>query len=85
MGYTSDMQSMKGIGYKELLFYLEGKITYAKAVDMIKQGTRNYAKRQLTWFRKDERVTWINKDNFKSNDDIIEYIVNLISLKTLKK
>lgn len=85
MGYTSNMQSMNGIGYKELLFYLEGKITYAKAVDMIKQGTRNYAKRQLTWFRKDERVTWIDKDTYKSNDDIIKYIVNIISSKNTKK
>jgi tRNA dimethylallyltransferase len=81
MGFTSDMQSMKGIGYKEILYYLEGNITYDEAVLMIKQGSRNYAKRQLTWFRKDERVTWIDKDIFKSNDDIVEYIVNIINSK----
>ena len=81
MGYTSEMQSMKGIGYKEILYYLEGKITFDEAVLMIKQGTRNYAKRQLTWFRKDERVTWIDKDKFKNNDDVVEYILNIINLK----
>lgn len=53
MGYTSHMQSMQGIGYKEILYYLENKISLEEAVNMIKQGSRNYAKRQLTWFRRD--------------------------------
>lgn len=73
-GYTKDMQSMKGIGYKELLSYLEGEISLERAVEMIKQFSRNYAKRQLTWFRKDKRVTWINKDEFKNDEEIIEFI-----------
>ncbi|MFL0246916.1 tRNA (adenosine(37)-N6)-dimethylallyltransferase MiaA [Candidatus Clostridium stratigraminis] len=81
MGYTSDMQSMKGIGYKEILFYLEGRISFIEAVDMIKQGSRNYAKRQLTWFRKDNRVNWIDKGSFKNEDDIVEYILNYIQSK----
>ena len=76
MGYNSDKQAMKGIGYKEILFYLEDKITLEEAINMIKQGTRNYAKRQLTWFRKDDRVNWINKDEFNNEEEIIEYIVN---------
>lgn len=74
-GYNSDMQSMKGIGYKEILYYLEGKITLEDAVELIKKGSRNYAKRQLTWFRKDPRVRWINKDDFGSDDEIVEHIV----------
>lgn len=81
MGYTSDMQSMKGIGYKEILFYLEGRISLTEAVDMIKQGSRNYAKRQLTWFRKDNRVIWINKESFKNEDEIVEYILKHIQIK----
>ena len=85
MGYTSDMQSMKGIGYKEILYYLEDKITYDEAILMIKQGTRNYAKRQLTWFRKDERVTWIDKEKFENNYAIVEYVVNLIKTKKIMK
>jgi len=76
MGYNSSMQSMKGIGYKEILYYLEGKISLDEAVEMIKQGSRNYAKRQLTWFRKDSRVTWIDKDQFPSDTEIVEFIVN---------
>jgi len=75
MGYNANMQSMKGIGYKEILYYLEGKIPLDEAVEMIKQGSRNYAKRQLTWFRKDERVIWIDKDKFSSDEEIIDFIV----------
>jgi tRNA dimethylallyltransferase len=81
MGYTSDMQSMKGIGYKEILHYLDGKITLNEAIDMIKQGSRNYAKRQLTWFRKDSRVNWVDKGLFKDEDEIVEYILREIYFK----
>ncbi|HSN59182.1 MAG TPA: tRNA dimethylallyltransferase, partial [Clostridiaceae bacterium] len=75
MGYSEDMQSMKGIGYKEILSYLEGETTLDEAVELIKKGSRNYAKRQLTWFRKDPRVKWIDKDEFDSDDEIADYIV----------
>jgi len=75
MGYSNHMQSMKGIGYKEILSYLEGETTLDEAVELIKKGSRNYAKRQLTWFRKDPRVKWINKDEFDSDDEIADYIV----------
>jgi len=84
-GYNADMQSMKGIGYKEILYYLEGKISLEEAVELIKKGSRNYAKRQLTWFRKDPRVKWINKDEFDSDDEIVEHIVNVTSFKNGEK
>lgn len=76
MGCTDTMQSMKGIGYKEILYYLDNKITLEEAVEMIKKGSRNYAKRQLTWFRKDKRVIWIDKDKYKSNHEICKEIVS---------
>jgi len=79
MGYNADMQSMKGIGYKEMLYYLNGEISLNEAVQMVKQGSRNYAKRQLTWFRKDQRVNWINKDDFKSDNEIVDYIASKLS------
>lgn len=75
-GYTSDMQSMKGIGYKEILYYLDGQISLEKSIEMIKQFSRNYAKRQLTWFRKDPRVKWVNKDEFSDEDAIVDFIYN---------
>ena len=79
MGYSKHMQSMKGIGYKEILSYLEGETTLEEAVELIKKGSRNYAKRQLTWFRKDPRVKWINKDEFHSDDEVAEYIISQLS------
>lgn len=78
MGYNSSMQSMQGIGYKEILLYLEGSISLDVAVDIIKQGTRNYAKRQLTWFKKDPRAIFLNKDEL-SEDEIIQKIINDIT------
>ena len=75
MGYNSDIQSMQGIGYKEILYYLEGKITLDKAIDMIKQGSRNYAKRQLTWFRRDKRCIFLDKD-IMSDDEILDKVIN---------
>jgi tRNA dimethylallyltransferase len=80
MGYNSNMQSMKGIGYKELLYYLEGEISFERAIEMIKQGSRNYAKRQITWFKKDNRVNWIDKDSFNSENNIVDYIVDKVNL-----
>lgn len=74
MGCTADMQSMKGIGYKEILHYLDGNISLDEAIYLIKKGSRNYAKRQLTWFRKDDRVIWIDKDEFNDENEIVEYI-----------
>ena len=56
MGLNENMQSMKGIGYKEILLALDDKLSLEDAIDKIKQGSRNYAKRQLTWFRKDPRA-----------------------------
>ena len=79
MGYTSDIQSMQGIGYKEILYHLEGKISLDEAINMIKQGSRNYAKRQLTWFRRDKRCIFLDKDKMCDNeilDKIIDDIRN---------
>lgn len=84
MGYTTSMQSMKGIGYKEILYYLEGKLSLTEAIELIKKGSRNYAKRQLTWFRKDTRANWINKDEFNSENEIVEKIIEMVKRNTTK-
>ena len=61
MGLTADIQSMQGIGYKEILYYLDNKCSFEEAVEMIKQGSRNYAKRQLTFFKHQfKNVIWFN-------------------------
>lgn len=74
-GYNSLMQAMQGIGYKEVLMYLENSISLEEVTEMIKQGSRNYAKRQLTWFRKDPRAIFLNKDEL-SDEEIINIITN---------
>ncbi|EJO5348813.1 tRNA (adenosine(37)-N6)-dimethylallyltransferase MiaA [Clostridium botulinum] len=81
MGYTPDMQSMKGIGYKEILFYLNGDISLDEAIYLIKKGSRNYAKRQLTWFRKDKRSIWIDKDKYRCEDEIVDEIIKIVKYK----
>ena len=63
MGYTEELNSMQGIGYKELISHFKGECTFDEAIDAIKQGSRRYAKRQLTWFRRDERIIWLDPIN----------------------
>lgn len=60
MGLTKDMQSMQGIGYKEILSYLDGELGFDEAIELVKKNSRNYAKRQLTWFKRDERYKWLD-------------------------
>ena len=62
-GFTRELNSMQGIGYKEIISYLMGEITLDEAVDAVKQNSRHYAKRQLTWFRRDERIINLNHEN----------------------
>ncbi len=70
MGYNKTLVSLQGIGYKEIIQYLENEISLDEAIDRIKQGSRNYAKRQLTWFRRDNRIRWIDVDNFKDIEEL---------------
>ena len=63
MGYTKDLNSMQGIGYKEVMDYFDGKTSLAETVEIIKQSSRRYAKRQLTWFRRDERIHYVSSEN----------------------
>lgn len=60
MGLDDSYQSMQGIGYKELIWYLQNKISLEKAIETIQQESRRYAKRQLTWFKRDERICWFD-------------------------
>ncbi len=75
MGLTASDTSMKGIGYKETLSYLNGDLTRDALAELIKKNTRHYAKRQLTWFRRYKNAHWIeiNTNNFTPN--VIEYIL----------
>lgn len=70
-GYTKDMVSMQGLGYKEILNYLNGECTLEEAIYTLKRDTRHFAKRQLTWFRRERDVIWIPKDEFAYNENAI--------------
>ena len=71
MGCTADMVSMQGLGYKEILAYLDGKSTLEEAVYRIKLNTRHFAKRQLTWFRRERDVIMLDRQDFDGGDDRI--------------
>ena len=70
-GYTRDMVSMQGLGYKEMLDYLDNKCSLEEAVEIIKRDTRHFAKRQITWFKRESDVTWIDKKEHDYNEERI--------------
>lgn len=78
-GYDSKLNSLNTVGYKEIISYLQNEISLDRAVELIKRNTRHYAKRQLTWFRKDKRINWIKVDSENQLNEIPDYIVNQIS------
>ncbi len=71
MGYHREMVSMQGLGYKEMLDYLDGKLTLEEAVYIIKRETRHFAKRQLTWFRREDDVIWFDKNAYHHSEEAI--------------
>ena len=77
-GFTSRDVSMQGLGYKQILQYLEGEGTLEDAVEQIKLQTRHFAKRQLTWFRRERDVIWISTDEFPSREEMLDYMENTI-------
>ncbi len=75
MGYDRTYVSMQGLGYKEILSYLDGEISLEEAVYIIKRDTRHFAKRQITWFKREKEVIWVNKPEFDyDNDKILDYM-----------
>lgn len=83
-GYTPDLTAMKAIGYREIIKYLQGEWSLDEAINKIKQFSRNYAKRQLTWFRRDDRINWIDIEEFVSKNELADYIEKDIRTKYKK-
>lgn len=78
-GYHRKMVSMQGLGYKEILAWLDGDISYEEAVYILKRDTRHFAKRQLTWFRRERDVIWVNKPDFDYDEKrILEFMLDRI-------
>ena len=76
-GYDKSLVSMQGIGYKEVIDYLNGKTSLEECIDIIKRDTRHFAKRQLTWFKREKVVTYIDKDEFVSEDKCLKEMLRV--------
>ena len=82
MGLSKDNTSMLALGYKEVLDYLNGEISLDEAKEIIKRDTRHFAKRQITWFKRENDVIWLNKENYNYDENkIIEVIKENLSVK----
>ena len=76
MGCDRSMVSMQGLGYKEILEFLDGETSLEQAINKIKLSTRHFAKRQLTWFRREKDVIYVNKPDFEYDDGrMLEYML----------
>ena len=80
-GIPANCTAMQAIGYKEFVDALEGRCTVAEAADQVRQSSRRYAKRQLTWFRRNKEMNWLTRRNGETGEEIIERARQLI-LKT---
>ena len=80
-GYTKNLVSMQGLGYKEFFDYFDGRMTLEDTVDKIKKDTRHFAKRQLTWFRREKEVIWLNKKEYEQEKDLLDSVLNIIKEK----
>lgn len=73
--YDSNLNSLNTVGYKEIISYLKKEVTLDRAIDLIKRNTRRYAKRQLTWFRADDRIVWFDVASYKDLETIAGKII----------
>lgn len=86
MGCHQEMVSMKGLGYKEILDYLDGTCTLPEAVEILKRDTRHFAKRQITWFKREEDVIWFNKQDYAYDEEkILEAMLTILREKEIWK
>ena len=82
-GYSRDLVSMQGLGYKEMIDYIQERYTLDEAVYTLKRDTRHFAKRQVTWFKREKQVTWVNKNEFDSEADILSFMIERLREKEI--
>ena len=83
MGLSMENISMQGIGYKEILEYLDGDTSLEAAIENIKQNTRHMAKRQVTWFKREKDVIYVDPFSFESNEKIVDYMIEKIKTERI--
>ncbi len=76
---SSDTTACQAIGYKELAPYFNGEKILEECLEKLKIETRHYAKRQLTWFRRNENINWVYPDDFQSTEEMLDYVYKLVS------
>lgn len=81
-GCNLNMTSMQALGYKEIIWYINGKCTLREAVRILKRDSRRYAKRQLTWFNRNQEINWINLSDYTSTDDVVDSIIKIVKDKS---
>ena len=80
-GYSHNLTALQALGYKQLLMYLIGECSIDEAVELIKRDTRRFAKRQISWFKRDKRIKWFNTDEFESADALSDAVCEYFSEK----
>lgn len=80
-GYQKQMVSMQGLGYKEIIDYLEGRTTLSEAVSILKRDTRHFAKRQLTWFKREKEVIWMDKREYPSEEMLLAEMLERLKIQ----
>lgn len=80
-GYRTDLTSMQALGYRELITHLKGEISLDQAIELISRNTRRFAKRQLTWFRADPRIHWIDVGEARGKEEPLMEILQLVEVK----
>lgn len=84
LGYSKDLVSMKGLGYKEIIDYLDGKFSLEESIYILKRDTRHFAKRQLTWFKREKEAIWLNVTDYSySIEKILKKIIKDVEEKQL--
>lgn len=77
-GCKEDFLSMQGLGYKEIVPVIKGERSIEEAADLLKKNTRHFAKRQITWFKREKDVCWVNYEDYASENAMLEYMINYL-------
>lgn len=77
-GFNRELNSMRGLGYKEISSYLSGELSLEQAVELLKRNTRRFAKRQITWFRRDNRIKWYDIEKYGGHEAVAKEITDII-------
>lgn len=80
-GYNEDLPAMQGLGYRQIIGYLKGKISLDDAIRLIKRDTRRFAKRQFTWFKKEKDIIWLDREDYPYLEKLAERIIDILLQK----